>query len=52
VSGTSAILGDGEPNAEYFGWPRPYLEVTEAGGRMTGHRIETPPIARSPHGTE
>ncbi|GLY89644.1 SCO6745 family protein [Actinoallomurus iriomotensis] len=29
VSGTSAILPDGEANAEYFGWPRPYPEVTE-----------------------
>jgi hypothetical protein len=29
VSGTSTILQDGEPNAEYFGWPRPYPEVTE-----------------------
>ncbi|MFC6880997.1 MULTISPECIES: SCO6745 family protein [Actinomadura] len=29
LSGKSAILPDGEPNAEYFGWPRPYPEVTE-----------------------
>ncbi len=29
LSGTSAVLQDGEPNAEYFGWPRPYPEVTE-----------------------
>jgi hypothetical protein len=29
LSGTSAILRGGEANAEYFGWPRPYPEVTE-----------------------
>ncbi|WUI01194.1 hypothetical protein OHR68_05050 [Spirillospora sp. NBC_00431] len=29
LSGHSAILADGEPNAEYFGWPRPYPEVTD-----------------------
>ncbi|MFI0479114.1 hypothetical protein [Actinomadura sp. 9N215] len=29
LSGHSAILVDGEPNAEYFGWPRPYPEVTD-----------------------
>jgi hypothetical protein len=29
LSGGSAILPDGEPNADYFGWPRPYPEVTE-----------------------
>jgi hypothetical protein len=29
LSGTSAILANGEPNAEYFGWPRPYPEVTK-----------------------
>ncbi|MFL5913564.1 MAG: SCO6745 family protein [Gaiellaceae bacterium] len=29
VSGTSAILRDGEANAEYFGWSRPYPEVTQ-----------------------
>jgi hypothetical protein len=29
LSGTSALLNNGEPNAEYFGWPRPYPEVTE-----------------------
>lgn len=29
LSGTSGILQDGEPNAEYFGWPRPYPEVTD-----------------------
>jgi len=29
LSGTSALLPDGEPNAEYFGWPRPFPEVTE-----------------------
>jgi hypothetical protein len=29
VSGGSTNLRDGEPNAEYFGWPRPYPEVTE-----------------------
>jgi hypothetical protein len=29
MGGTSATLRDGEPNAEYFGWPRPYPEVTE-----------------------
>ncbi|MFI0367872.1 hypothetical protein ACH35V_08325 [Actinomadura sp. 1N219] len=29
LSGHSAILRDGEPNAEYFGWPRPYPEVTD-----------------------
>ncbi|TMQ90442.1 hypothetical protein ETD83_35430 [Actinomadura soli] len=29
LSGRSALLLDGEPNAEYFGWPRPYPEVTD-----------------------
>ncbi|MBO2446442.1 hypothetical protein J4573_05035 [Actinomadura barringtoniae] len=29
LSGTSALLPSGEPNAEYFGWPRPFPEVTE-----------------------
>ena len=29
VSGTSAVLRDGAPNAEFFGWARPYPEVTE-----------------------
>lgn len=29
VSGASALLPDGAANAEYFGWPRPYPEVTE-----------------------
>ena len=29
LGGTSSTLRDGEPNAEYFGWPRPYPEVTE-----------------------
>jgi hypothetical protein len=29
LSGASALLPDGEANAEYFGWPRPYSEVTE-----------------------
>ncbi len=29
LSGTSAVLSSGEPNAEYFGWPRPYPEVTD-----------------------
>lgn len=29
LSGGSALLSDGEANAEYFGWPRPYPEVTE-----------------------
>lgn len=29
LSGGSALLSDGETNAEYFGWPRPYPEVTE-----------------------
>ncbi|MGH3243590.1 MAG: SCO6745 family protein [Spirillospora sp.] len=29
LSGHSALLPDGEPNAEYFGWPRPYPEVTD-----------------------
>ena len=29
LGGTSDLLTAGEPNAEYFGWPRPYPEVTE-----------------------
>lgn len=29
LSSGSALLPDGDPNAEYFGWPRPYPEVTE-----------------------
>ncbi|TYK52833.1 SCO6745 family protein [Actinomadura decatromicini] len=29
LSGRSPLLPDGEPNAEYFGWPRPYPEVTD-----------------------
>jgi hypothetical protein len=29
LSGHSAILRNGEPNAVYLGWPRPYPEVTE-----------------------
>ncbi|TYB45317.1 SCO6745 family protein [Actinomadura chibensis] len=28
LSGRSPLLPSGEPNAEYFGWPRPYPEVT------------------------
>ncbi|MFB4320187.1 hypothetical protein [Actinomadura sp. 21ATH] len=29
VSGRSDLLPSGEANAEYFGWPRPYPEVTD-----------------------
>lgn len=29
LSGHSPLLPDGEPNAEYFGWPRPFPEVTD-----------------------
>jgi hypothetical protein len=29
LSGTSALLPSGEPNAEYFGWPRPFPELTD-----------------------
>ncbi|MDN3357732.1 hypothetical protein [Actinomadura sp. DC4] len=29
LSGTLAPYHHGEPNAEYFGWPRPYPELTE-----------------------
>ncbi|MFC4053497.1 hypothetical protein ACFOY4_27740 [Actinomadura syzygii] len=29
LSGHSPLLPDGDPNAEYFGWPRPYPEVTD-----------------------
>ncbi|QXJ21870.1 hypothetical protein AGRA3207_002775 [Actinomadura graeca] len=29
LSGTSPFLPHGEPNAEWFGWPRPYPEITD-----------------------
>jgi hypothetical protein len=29
LGGTSPLMHGGEPNAEYFGWPRPYPDPTE-----------------------